>query len=65
MLGSTENGELVSNSSNVVTIKEMGDKRPWWQYLDATKWKLFIAALIGVTLDGYDFVLITLALPQI
>ena len=61
MLGSTENGELVSNSSNVVTIKEMGDKRPWWQYLDATKWKLFIAALIGVTLDGYDFVLITLA----
>ena len=43
----------------------MGDKRRWWQYLDATKWKLFIAALIGVTLDGYDFVLITLALPEI
>ena len=51
----------MASSDDIVTIKEMGDKRPWWQYLDATKWKLFIAALIGVTLDGYDFVLITLA----
>ena len=49
----------MASSDDIVTIKEMGDKRPWWQYLDATKWKLFIAALIGVTLDGYDFVLIT------
>ena len=55
----------MASSDDIITIKEMGDKRPWWQYLDATKWKLFIAALIGVTLDGYDFVLITLALPEI
>lgn len=55
----------MASSDDIITIKEMGDKRRWWQYLDATKWKLFIAALIGVTLDGYDFVLITLALPEI
>ena len=53
----------MASSDDIITIKEMGDKRRWWQYLDATKWELFIAALIGVTLDGYDFVLISLALP--
>ena len=41
----------MASSDDIITIKEMGDKRRWWQYLDATKWKLFIAALIGVTLD--------------
>ena len=39
----------MASSDDIVTIKEMGDKRPWWQYLDATKWKLFIAALIAVS----------------
>ena len=40
----------MASSDDIITIKEMGDKRPWWQYLDATKWKLFIAALIGCLL---------------
>lgn len=39
--------------------------RRWWQHLDATKWRSFFAAWIGVLLDGYDFVLISFALPLI
>ena len=50
----------MASSDDIVTIKEMGDKRPWWQYLDATKWKLFIAALIGVTLDAVSYTHLTL-----
>ncbi|MFD4263779.1 MFS transporter [Streptomyces sp. NPDC058534] len=37
----------------------------WWQHLDREKWKAFFAAWLGVLLDGYDFVLISFALPLI
>ena len=37
----------------------------WWQHLDKEKWKAFFAAWLGVLLDGYDFVLISFALPLI
>ncbi|WP_178946146.1 sialate:H+ symport family MFS transporter [Kocuria sp. TGY1127_2] len=39
--------------------------RHWWQYLSKEKWKAFFAAWLGVLLDGYDFVLISFALPMI
>ncbi|WP_256998371.1 MFS transporter [Cutibacterium avidum] len=37
----------------------------WWQYLSRMQWKAFFAAWLGVLLDGYDFVLISFALPAI
>ncbi|WP_303323853.1 MFS transporter [Actinomyces radicidentis] len=37
----------------------------WWTYLDRHQWKAFFAAWLGVLLDGYDFVLISFALPAI
>ena len=37
----------------------------WWTYLTKEDWKAFFAAWIGVLLDGYDFVLITFALPSV
>ncbi|WP_058235225.1 MFS transporter [Devriesea agamarum] len=37
----------------------------WWQHLDRRSWKAFFAAWLGVLLDGYDFVLISFALPSI
>ena len=35
----------------------------WWQHLDSQDGKSFFAAWLGVLLDGYDFVLISFALP--
>ena len=40
-------------------------KKHWWEYLDKEDWKAFFAAWLGVLLDGYDFVLISFALPAI
>ena len=40
-------------------------KKPWYQYLTKEDRKAFFAAWIGVLLDGYDFVLISFALPAI
>lgn len=37
----------------------------WWRHLSREKWKAFFAAWLGVLLDGYDFVLISFALPLI
>ena len=39
--------------------------KPWYQYLTKEDRKAFFAAWIGVLLDGYDFVLISFALPAI
>lgn len=38
---------------------------PWYRQLSKDKWKAFFAAWLGVLLDGYDFVLISFALPEI
>ncbi|MGK4066524.1 MFS transporter [Rothia sp. HC945] len=35
----------------------------WWQHLNSQDGKSFFAAWLGVLLDGYDFVLISFALP--
>ena len=40
-------------------------RKPWYQYLTKEDRKAFFAAWIGVLLDGYDFVLISFALPAI
>lgn len=39
--------------------------KPWYRYLTKEDRKAFFAAWIGVLLDGYDFVLISFALPAI
>lgn len=38
---------------------------PWYKCLSKEKWRAFFAAWLGVLLDGYDFVLISFALPAI
>lgn len=40
-------------------------RKSWWKYLNRGDWKAFFAAWLGVLLDGYDFVLISFALPSI
>lgn len=47
------------------SVEPVPSKRHWWKYLDGRKWKAFFAAWLGVLLDGYDFVLISFALPAI
>ena len=48
------------------TVPRTGaSEKAWYQYLTKEDRKAFFAAWIGVLLDGYDFVLISFALPAI
>ena len=46
-------------------MSQQTKKIPWYKEIGAQRWKAFFAAWIGVVLDGYDFVLISLVLSEI
>lgn len=46
-------------------ITPASERKRWWDYLTKQDRKAFFAAWLGVLLDGYDFVLISFALPAI
>lgn len=53
------------NTPMVNQITPASERKRWWDYLTKQDRKAFFAAWLGVLLDGYDFVLISFALPAI